>query len=85
MTPSATYAQSNAGRESPLLTPLLIVAALALSYALQLSDGHFRAQALWWLALVLGGTLLAVVGVRWRGWSPTRAIVPALLGGGVLL
>lgn len=69
----------------PPLAPLLIIAALALSYALQLSDGHFQVQALVWLALTLVGSLLAVAGARWRGWLPSRAAIPVFLGLGTLL
>ena len=79
-------ARTVASAADPSLTaPLLVLAALALSYALQLSDGHYQREALGWLAVAFIGAVLAVAAsALWRRGLPSYAL-PALLGVGIFV
>jgi hypothetical protein len=83
--PNVARTVAPATTDPPLTAPLLVLAALALSYALQRSDGHFEVAALYWLALAIAICLLAIVVPHFWAWVPPRATLPALLGSGTFV
>ena len=83
--PNVARTVAPATTDPPLTAPLLVRAALALSYALQRSDGHFEVAALYWLALAIAICLLAIVVPHFWAWVPPRATLPALLGSGTFV
>ncbi|CAA9561810.1 MAG: hypothetical protein AVDCRST_MAG18-1147 [uncultured Thermomicrobiales bacterium] len=70
--------------DPPLTAPLLALAALALGYALQLSDGHYLPEALLWLALALALVIVAVAAPAFGRGAFPPAVLTGLLGGGIL-
>ncbi len=67
----------------PLAAPLLVLAVLALSNALQQSDGHYQRAALWWLGLALTLTILSLLlPVRWQ-FTPPPGTTTLFLGLGI--
>lgn len=73
-----------AAADNPLTVLFLPPAFLALSFALQVSDGHYSPPALWWLALVLVFSLLALLFPRFVRWQPPAWLVLTLLAVGLV-
>ena len=71
--------------DSPLAVRLLIIAALALSHALQFSDGHFVPYALVWLTLTVACCALAVAAPTAFGRRLASVPLVKFLGWGLAL
>jgi hypothetical protein len=72
------------GEDSAVASVALTLFAIALGHAVDLKDGTYSPEALFWLTVGVGFVVLAVINPRWEGLQPwCRRWLPMILAVGV--